>query len=212
MAARLQAATTSGKPVMFSMDDDAGHGGLASTRNQRQASMADAMAFALWQFGVPEFQPTGSPAVVRASARWWFRGLSDTVLTEKSVTLSEIPGHADQYEWRCDELRRQQSPEPLNTSAWGRPGAQLPAGTHNRYPGLLSAAPVPSRVRERGSISSPQRQMPNTVSEPALARHRRLDVQRFNRASQLTTTVIGGAFGSLALIAAKKRWPFDAAT
>ena len=68
MAARLQAATTSGKPVLFSMDDDAGHGGLASTRNQRQGNMADAMAFALWQFGVPEFQPTAGPAVVGASA------------------------------------------------------------------------------------------------------------------------------------------------
>jgi prolyl oligopeptidase len=56
MAARLQAATTSGKPVLFSMDDDAGHGGLASTRNQRQGNMADAMAFALWQFGAPKFQ------------------------------------------------------------------------------------------------------------------------------------------------------------
>ena len=64
----FQAATTSGKPVLFSMDDDAGHGGPASTRNQRQGNMADAMAFALWQFGVPEFQPTAGPAVVGASA------------------------------------------------------------------------------------------------------------------------------------------------
>jgi len=40
----------------------------------------------------------------------------------------------------------------------------------------------------------------------------RLDAQRFNSASQLTTTVIGGAFGSLALMAARKRWPFDAVT
>jgi prolyl oligopeptidase len=69
MAARLQAATTSGKPVLFSMDDDAGHGGPASTRNQRQGDMADAMAFALWQFGVPEFQPTATPVVVGASPR-----------------------------------------------------------------------------------------------------------------------------------------------
>ncbi len=68
MAARLQAATTSGKPVLFSMDDDAGHGGLASTRNQRQGNMADAMAFALWQFGAPKFQPTAGRAVVGASA------------------------------------------------------------------------------------------------------------------------------------------------
>jgi len=57
MAARLQAATTSGRPVLLSVDDDAGHGGLSSLRGQRQASNADAMAFALWQFGVREFQP-----------------------------------------------------------------------------------------------------------------------------------------------------------
>jgi eukaryotic-like serine/threonine-protein kinase len=35
----------------------------------RQGSMADAMAFALWQFGVPEFQPTGGPVVAGPSAR-----------------------------------------------------------------------------------------------------------------------------------------------
>jgi len=57
MAARLQAASASGRPVLFSVDDDAGHGGVNSTRGQRQAANADAMAFALWQFGVREFQP-----------------------------------------------------------------------------------------------------------------------------------------------------------
>jgi prolyl oligopeptidase len=58
MTARLQAATSSGRPVLFSMDDDAGHGGVnASLRSQRQGSNADAMAFAMWQFGIREFQP-----------------------------------------------------------------------------------------------------------------------------------------------------------
>jgi prolyl oligopeptidase len=57
MAARLQAATASGRPVLFKMDDDAGHGGLNSLRGQRQADNADAMAFAMWQFGIAEFQP-----------------------------------------------------------------------------------------------------------------------------------------------------------
>jgi prolyl oligopeptidase len=61
MAARLQAATSSGRPVLFSMDDDAGHGGRASLREQRQATNADAMAFAMWQFGVREFQPIPGP-------------------------------------------------------------------------------------------------------------------------------------------------------
>lgn len=36
--------------------------------------------------------------------------------------------------------------------------------------------------------------------------------QRLKSATQLTTIVIGGACGSLALIAARKRWPFDVAT
>jgi hypothetical protein len=43
------------------MDDDAGHGGRASLREQRQATNADAMAFAMWQFGVREFQPIPGP-------------------------------------------------------------------------------------------------------------------------------------------------------
>jgi prolyl oligopeptidase len=55
MAARLQAASASGKPVLFSMEEEAGHS--IPMRNQRQGSVADAMAFALWQFGVREFQP-----------------------------------------------------------------------------------------------------------------------------------------------------------
>ena len=57
MAARLQAATTSGRPVLFRIDDDAGHGGRSSLRGQRQADNADALAFAFWQFGIREFQP-----------------------------------------------------------------------------------------------------------------------------------------------------------
>ena len=69
MAARLQAATTSGKPVLFTIDEEAGHGGVASTRSQRQGNMADALAFTLWQFGQPEFQPTAAPVVGGASAR-----------------------------------------------------------------------------------------------------------------------------------------------
>lgn len=56
MTARLQAATTSGKPILLRVDYDAGHG-LGSTKSQRDAELADEVAFLLWQFGVPEFQP-----------------------------------------------------------------------------------------------------------------------------------------------------------
>jgi prolyl oligopeptidase len=56
MAARLQAANGSGKPVLLRVDYQAGHG-LGSTRAQRDVEMADVFAFALWQAGVAEFQP-----------------------------------------------------------------------------------------------------------------------------------------------------------
>ena len=56
MAARLQAASTSGKPILLDVDYDAGHG-IGSQREQTRKLWADEMAFPLWQFGDPEFQP-----------------------------------------------------------------------------------------------------------------------------------------------------------
>lgn len=47
MAARLQAATSSGRPVVFRVDPHAGHG-MGSTRTQRNEQTADILAF-LWQ-------------------------------------------------------------------------------------------------------------------------------------------------------------------
>jgi prolyl oligopeptidase len=43
--------------VLLRVDYDAGHG-LGSTKSQRDAETADELAFLLWQFGVPEFQPS----------------------------------------------------------------------------------------------------------------------------------------------------------
>lgn len=54
-AARLQAATGSGKPILLRVDFDAGHG-IGSTRNQTDALFADAYAFVLWQTGARGFQ------------------------------------------------------------------------------------------------------------------------------------------------------------
>lgn len=48
MAARLQAATSSGKPVLLRIDYDAGHG-IGSTKQQRNEELADVMAFAFEQ-------------------------------------------------------------------------------------------------------------------------------------------------------------------
>ncbi|HTD22027.1 MAG TPA: prolyl oligopeptidase family serine peptidase [Terriglobales bacterium] len=58
MAARLQADTSSGKPVLLRVDYDAGHG-LGSTKSQRDVELADEIAFLFWQLGVPEYQPHG---------------------------------------------------------------------------------------------------------------------------------------------------------
>ena len=59
MAARLQAATSSGKPVILRVDYDAGHG-MGSTKSQGDALLADEYAFLLWQLGDPSFQPSAS--------------------------------------------------------------------------------------------------------------------------------------------------------
>jgi prolyl oligopeptidase len=56
MAARLQAATASDKPVLLRVDFDAGHG-LGSTKAQLTAEQADVWSFFLWQMGEPGFQP-----------------------------------------------------------------------------------------------------------------------------------------------------------
>ena len=56
MAARLQASTTSGKPVLLRVDYDAGHG-LGSTKSQRDVELADEISFLFWQLGVEGFQP-----------------------------------------------------------------------------------------------------------------------------------------------------------
>lgn len=58
MTARLQASTNSGKPVLMRVDYDAGHG-IGSTKSQRDAELADEMAFLFWQLGIAEFQPSG---------------------------------------------------------------------------------------------------------------------------------------------------------
>ncbi|MCC7375206.1 MAG: S9 family peptidase [Verrucomicrobiales bacterium] len=57
MAARTQAATRSGYPVLLRIDFDAGHGS-GSNLSQAEQQLADVWSFALWQMGDPAFQPT----------------------------------------------------------------------------------------------------------------------------------------------------------
>jgi prolyl oligopeptidase len=56
MAARLQAASSSGKPILLRVDFDAGHG-IGSTRSQQDREAADTYAFLLWRTGVKGYQP-----------------------------------------------------------------------------------------------------------------------------------------------------------
>ena len=58
MAARLQAATSSGKPVLLRVSYHGGHGLMGGTEAQFQETRADQLSFLLWQLGDPDFQPT----------------------------------------------------------------------------------------------------------------------------------------------------------
>jgi prolyl oligopeptidase len=60
MTARVQAATSSGRPVLLRVDYDAGHG-IGSSMTQHEEETADTWSFALWQMGEPEFQPPSGP-------------------------------------------------------------------------------------------------------------------------------------------------------
>ena len=55
-AARLKAATSSGKPVLMRLEFDAGHG-IGNTKKQQLAERADNFSFLLWQMGVAGYQP-----------------------------------------------------------------------------------------------------------------------------------------------------------
>ncbi|MDE2080836.1 MAG: S9 family peptidase [Burkholderiales bacterium] len=67
MAARVQAATASGRPVLLRVDYDAGHG-IGSSASQVEAKLADLWSFALWQMGDPAFQPTSAAVPAAAPA------------------------------------------------------------------------------------------------------------------------------------------------
>lgn len=56
MAARLQRASNSGKPVLLHIDYDAGHG-IGSAQSSINRDRADLISFMLWQFGVEGYAP-----------------------------------------------------------------------------------------------------------------------------------------------------------
>ncbi len=68
MAARLQSATSSGKPVLLRVEASGGHGPGAS-RMQEDEELADVYSFLLWQMGEAQFQPPApAPAEVPPAA------------------------------------------------------------------------------------------------------------------------------------------------
>jgi prolyl oligopeptidase len=58
-AARVQAASASGKPVLLRMDYEAGHG-IGSAKTQMIQERADMFALMMWQFGMEDYQPRSS--------------------------------------------------------------------------------------------------------------------------------------------------------
>jgi prolyl oligopeptidase len=56
LAARLQEATASQRPVLLLLDTEAGHG-IGSMRSQLQEQLASRWSFVLWQVGAAGFQP-----------------------------------------------------------------------------------------------------------------------------------------------------------
>ena len=62
MAARLQAATSSGEPILLRVSYKSGHG-FGSTEAQEASAMTDELAFLLWRVGVPAFQPAQGGAL-----------------------------------------------------------------------------------------------------------------------------------------------------
>ena len=56
MAARLQASKPGGRPTLFLVDFDAGHGANPA-KDQRDLETADAFSFLYWQIGLKGYQP-----------------------------------------------------------------------------------------------------------------------------------------------------------
>jgi prolyl oligopeptidase len=61
MAARLQAATSSGKPILLRIDYQGGHI-VSETKTETETLLADEWSFLLWQFGDPDFQLSAAPS------------------------------------------------------------------------------------------------------------------------------------------------------
>jgi prolyl oligopeptidase len=111
-AARLQAASSSGKPVLLRLDMQAGHG-MGSTANQRNAMAADIYSFLLWQMGkvVQKPEPTQGEIIQQSQPSDW-RALDadNTVVMEiqgQTVVMELAPRFAPQHVANIKTLARE---------------------------------------------------------------------------------------------------------
>jgi prolyl oligopeptidase len=63
MAARLQAASSSGKPILLRVDDQGGHHVMGTSKADTDSQITDMLAFALMETGDPAFKPISAPPV-----------------------------------------------------------------------------------------------------------------------------------------------------
>jgi prolyl oligopeptidase len=57
MAATLQSDSASGKPILFRVDYEGGHGLVGASKSQAAELVTDEYTFLLWSMGMAEFQP-----------------------------------------------------------------------------------------------------------------------------------------------------------
>ena len=61
MAARLQAASSSGKPILLRVDEQGGHHVMGTSKADTDSQITDMLAFALMETGDPGFRPNSPP-------------------------------------------------------------------------------------------------------------------------------------------------------
>jgi prolyl oligopeptidase len=90
MAARLQAASNSGKPVLLRVDYGSGHG-YGSSRAAENEELADLYSFLLWQMADPAYQPAGATVQAAPAAPVPAAIPETVVLPGQPLAKPEIP-------------------------------------------------------------------------------------------------------------------------
>ena len=90
MTARLQAASSSGKPVLLRVDYDAGHGGIGATKSQHTALLTDQFSFLLWQLGDPDYAGSGCSGKIKD----WRTAIMTLSMTRRQFVGAGVQGAA----------------------------------------------------------------------------------------------------------------------